>query len=79
MRAEDRLPRREIDVMIQVRAAHAKVRMRGVTYTQIQIARGTAIQAGPAFPGDANPAALVRCAKVLLTKGAVARLEELLK
>jgi large subunit ribosomal protein L4 len=28
---------------------------------------------------NANPAALVRCAKVLLTKGAVARLEELLK
>jgi large subunit ribosomal protein L4 len=28
---------------------------------------------------NANPAALVRSAKVLLTKGAVARLEELLK
>ena len=28
---------------------------------------------------NANPVALVRCAKVLLTKGAVARLEELLK
>ena len=28
---------------------------------------------------NVNPAALVRCAKVLLTKGAVARLEELLK
>ena len=28
---------------------------------------------------NANPAALVRCAKVLLTKGALARLEELLK